>query len=322
MDKICVIIPGKGDHQGFDQCVQSLIDLNYPSMEIIFVDDGLDKRALDILRKYPDAITIINNTAPGPSHARNLAAHSTNADYLAFTDADCIVDRNWLQALKAGFANSPQAVACGGVQQLPQDATRFQQKVYLLMQKIGFITDYMQNCTKIRATEHNPSCNVMYKRDIFVDEGGFAREIWPGEDVEFDYRLRRKNHLLIINPQAVVYHYRPNTLTAFAQMMYRYGKAQGWLVARHGLFRKIHWAPVIGALGCAILALLLLNNAFVFLIIVAVIVITPLVHIRHMWCWLLFWLTIGCWHCGFVTGLFCKSLINQREQNARCNTLQ
>lgn len=61
----------------------------------------------------------------------------------------------------------------------------------------------------------------MYKRDTFLECGGFLDELWPGEDVELDYRLKKKGYHLICNPGAVVYHYRPKKLAVFLAMMYR-----------------------------------------------------------------------------------------------------
>ncbi|MFH1318165.1 MAG: glycosyltransferase family 2 protein, partial [Candidatus Omnitrophota bacterium] len=71
---------------------------------------------------------------------------------------------------------------------------------------------------------------------------------WPGEDVELDYRLKRKGYKMLFNPRAIVYHYKPKNMADFSRMMYRYGEAQGMLVRKYGLFRKIHFIPAFSIL--------------------------------------------------------------------------
>lgn len=88
----------------------------------------------------------------------------------------------------------------------------------------------------------------MYRRDIFLQEGEFLEGLWPEEDVELDYRIRKKGYKIVFNPRAVVYHYRPKTLRSFLKMMHRYGHAQGFLVRRYGIFRKIQILPFVNLL--------------------------------------------------------------------------
>lgn len=244
-DKICIVVPVKDDFDVFRKCVLSLLNLDYKNYEIIIVDDS--EKGVIKESSFPQAIRVINSFGKGPSYARNLAAKNTDAEFLAFTDSDCIVDKNWLKELLSGFKQRPDAVACGGIQKLPQDASEFERKIFLFMKKAGFITDYMRRVKKkdIVEVNHNASCNVMYRRNIFLKEGGFLEGLWPGEDVELDYRLKRKGYKIIFNPEAVVYHYRPKDIKSFSQMMFRYGWSQGFLVRKYGVFRKIHILPFI-----------------------------------------------------------------------------
>lgn len=245
--KICVIVPAKGDSLKLKDSLNSILNLDYLNFEVIVVDDGLSETGLNVLNEFINKVKIIDSRAKGPSYARNLAVNNTDAKYIAFTDSDCAADKNWLKELLEGFKEYPEAAACGGIQKLPFDAAEFEKKVFLVMKKSGFITGYMRKFkqNRIIEVEHNPSCNVMYRKDVFLQEKGFLEGFWPGEDVELDYRLVKKGYKLVFNPKAVVYHYRPKNLKSFLKMMYRYGKAQGFLVKKYGIFRKIHILPFI-----------------------------------------------------------------------------
>jgi len=304
-EKIAVIVPAKASPREIDKCIGSLLNLGYPDLEVILVDDGLEKDALHLLGNFKDKIKVIKSDSRGPSAARNLAAKNTAAEYIAFTDSDCIVDRDWLKELIHGFRDYPQAVSCGGVQGLPQDATNFEKKVFLFMQKSGFISDYVRMTKNIRIREvnHNPSCNVMYKKEVYLKEGGFLEGLWPGEDVEFDYRLKKKGYKLFLNPKAVVYHYKPKNWKSFLRMMYRYGFTQGFLVKRYGIFRKIHLVPVLSMLCLVLLTPLLFSNKiFVFCFIVGAI-LSIWFYFFDFLSFLIFLSGISFWHLGFIAGL-------------------
>ncbi len=264
--KVCVIVPFKEFSDRVEKCLESILDLEYPDFEVIFVDDSKNFLSNSFLKNFKDKIKILNSYGKGPSFARNLAAKSTSAELLAFTDSDCIVSRDWLRELIRGLENIPQSVSCGGRQEIPPDASEFEKKVFLFMKRVGFITDYMKRSTlqEIISTFHNPSCNVMYKREIFIKEGGFLEGLWPGEDVELDYRLRKKGYKLVFNPKAIVYHYRPQNLKAFLKMMYRYGASSGILTKRYGFFRKIQIVPVLFFLNNILFFLSILFNFYLF----------------------------------------------------------
>jgi len=260
-EKVCVIIPGRGRQEKIEKCLSSVTGQGYPELEIIVVDDGLGEDALQVLDKFKDKIKVLKSNRRGPGFSRNLAAKFTDAEFLAFTDSDCIVAKNWIVELMRGFQEAALAASCGGRQELPDDATHFERKAFSFMKKAGFITDYTRKIKDdcIIEVNHNPSCNVMYKRDIFLKEGGFLEGLWPGEDVELDYRIKKTGYLQVFNPRAIVYHYRQKDLKSLLKMMYRYGSAQGFLVKRYGIFRGIQALPF---LSLFILALFLLSLLF------------------------------------------------------------
>lgn len=264
--KIAVIIPSRGNSFYLRKCIESLLETDYPNKEIILVDDNPVGIIKERIGELSDAVKVLNSFGKGPSYARNLAAKATDAEFLAFTDDDCIVSVDWLSKLLAGVEHSPDVVSCGGKQKLPVNATAFEKKVFLFMKKTGFLTDYMRNSKKstVDYVEHNASCNVIYRRDVFLKEEGFLEGFWPGEDVELDYRLREKRHKLVFNPEAVVYHHRSKKLNSFIKMMYRYGKSQGRLFKKYGFFRAIHWVPFYSLFLCVLLLGLFLFSRLVF----------------------------------------------------------
>ncbi|MBN2121426.1 MAG: glycosyltransferase [Candidatus Omnitrophica bacterium] len=299
--RVAVIIPFKGSSPYLQSCLDSILGLDYPNFEAIAVDDGLGQEAKKKLTGYKDKVKVLNSFNKGPSFARNLAAGSTDAEFLAFTDSDCLVDKNWLRELLRGFEEYPGAVACGGVQKLSSEASEFEEKVFRFMKKAGFIIDYMRRAKDeyIIEVDHNASCNVMYRKEPFLKEKGFAKDFWPGEDVELDYRLKKNKMSIIFNPRAIVYHYKPKDSASFVKMMHRYGKAQGVLVRRYGPFRKVQ---VVGLLGLAFLFLGSFKAVFMLLFLVLATCVS-LIYLRDFSLFKLLVLTGLAWELGFITGI-------------------
>ena len=317
-EKIAVVVPAKERQEYIHQCISSILALDYPNFEVIVVDDGLEKTTLDILDKFKHRLKVLQSHSGGPSLARNLATKNTDAEYIAFTDSDCIADKDWLKELSKGFREFPQAAACGGIQKLPQDAADFEKNVFLFMQKAGFISDYIRRAKNEEILEvgHNPSCNVMYKREVFLREEGFLEGLWPGEDVEFDYRLKKKGYKLCLNPKAIVYHYKPKTLKSFLKMMYRYGCAQGFLVRKYGFFRKIHFMPLLGLI---IFFVLLFYKSLQLILVIGLLLLILFFKFNL---YLSFLSTLGfiSWNIGFLKGIvFPNILSNMGNKNKDSN---
>ncbi len=299
---VSIIIPARNAQTTIKKCIDSVLQQSYKNYELIVINDGSTDKTAQILADYPQA-NLLATSGIGPSKARNMAIEQAKGEFAAFTDADCVVDSVWIVELLKGFTNE-KVVSVGGTQKSPVDETEFGKKVQGFLRVFGFISDYMKSGSKLKPTNHNPSCNVMYRKSILVESGGFLAGLWPGEDVELDYRIKRKGRLLMFNPQAVVYHYRPSNLKEFSRMMFNYGQAQGRLVRKYGFFRTIHFVPVFILFSSLLFLWNVISGLSVFILITAVIFVRLLVKTNNPFLMLrLLFETIFAWNLGFLSGL-------------------
>ncbi|MBI4962248.1 MAG: glycosyltransferase [Desulfomonile tiedjei] len=196
------------------------------------------------------SLKVMRVSQGGPSRARNVGVGAASGKLVAFTDADCIVDKNWLTELEKGFTG-PDVAGVGGDQKSPEDETETGRLIQDFLKSIGFMTGYIKTGSRLKETEHNPTCNSMYRKKVLEEVGGFDESLWPGEDVDLDLKIRRRGYKLIFNPEACVGHYRPKTYRDFGRMMRRYGASQWYLVKKYGFFRKLHFVPVALLIGLA-----------------------------------------------------------------------
>jgi GT2 family glycosyltransferase len=224
------------------------------------VDDGSTDATAEVLARHPRSgcFEVVRLPNGGPSRARNQGVERARGELLAFFDSDCHLDPWCVEELALGLDRA-EVASVGGSQRPPADQGTFGNEVQRYFEAVGFMTGYVQDGSEgaIVPTAHNPSCNVLYRRDVFDRLGGFDEGLWPGEDVDLDYRATRAGFCHRFNPRAVIYHYRPASPASLRRMFFSYGRAQMLLVRRYGPFRKLHAAALlaIAALPAVVAAL-------------------------------------------------------------------
>lgn len=110
---VSVIIPVFNDAKRLKICLEALEQQTYPRTlyEVIVIDNGSDndENIEEIIAQFNQAFATSENI-PGSYAARNKGIFLAQGDVIAFTDADCIPARNWIQK---GVINLMQMPNCG-----------------------------------------------------------------------------------------------------------------------------------------------------------------------------------------------------------------
>lgn len=96
------------------RCLSSLRHIEYPSFEILVVDNAPnDDRGREIAREFRAGYVV--EPKIGLSHARNHALACSQSQIIAFIDDDATCDPNWLTALLASFEDPSVAAVTGRI---------------------------------------------------------------------------------------------------------------------------------------------------------------------------------------------------------------
>ncbi len=101
LPRLSVVVAARNEEYGVKQALTSLLDLDYPDYEVIFVDDRSDDRTGDIADRLSagnDRLKVIHvEELPdgwfGKNHASWRGARSARGDVLLFTDGDVVFGR-------------------------------------------------------------------------------------------------------------------------------------------------------------------------------------------------------------------------------------
>jgi GT2 family glycosyltransferase len=144
-------------------------------------------------------VRLAREPRPGPGPARNRGAALARGAILAFLDADCIPEPDWLRAILAGFADPEAALLGGAVQVFPQAESRPNPA-----EAFDLVYGFRQRW-QIARHGFAATANLAVRRAVFEAVGPFAG-IDVAEDLDWGMRARAMGFPTRFAPAAVVRH--------------------------------------------------------------------------------------------------------------------
>ncbi len=202
--QVSVIIPSFKSSRTLSRCLRALQQQETSARyEIIVIDSSPDDSAERIANEFPEIMLIRSGDRLYPGGARNLGISHASGDILAFTDADCIADRCWIEAIVQ--AHQGEAAVIGGtVANANPDNT------------VGwgyYFTEFNQWSPGAPAGEVGeiPTCCLSMKRAAY-DRWGPFREQGYCSDTLFHWRRATDHEFPLLEPAIRVAHINPGGL--------------------------------------------------------------------------------------------------------------
>jgi glycosyltransferase involved in cell wall biosynthesis len=178
--KVSVIIPIKNESGRMEGLLRSLPVQSCPA-EIIFVDDRssdespekLDQFAKNAQRQGIDCRIITLTENPGPNHkqyALSMGIAQALGDYFLFTDGDCEVPPNWINAMLCQIHNEKTGVVIGPVLKKKQGKGFF-----YLYQCFDHVIryNYLIGSTGLGAAGGGFGNNMIISKKVLEEVGGY-----------------------------------------------------------------------------------------------------------------------------------------------------
>ncbi|HNQ87795.1 MAG TPA: glycosyltransferase [Verrucomicrobiota bacterium] len=225
--RVSVVVACYNGARTIPACLESLGRLNYPDYEVIVVDDGSTDDTPGIVERAPGVRSVRHERNLGLSVARNTGIAAASGEIIAFTDADCRADEDWLHYLVGDLADGA-FVGVGGPNFMPPEDTDV---AAVVLASPGGPTHVMLTD---RVAEHLPGCNMAFWRWALDDVGGFDPVFRrAGDDVDLCWRLQERGHQIGFSPAAFVWHHRRSTVGDYLRQQQGYGEAEAMLLRKH-----------------------------------------------------------------------------------------
>jgi GT2 family glycosyltransferase len=236
---VSVVIPVRN---GADSIVPLLDSLSGQTLaadrfEVIVVDNDSSDGTAAVARAC--GATVVDEPIANRSRARNAGAAAASADLIAFTDADCVADRRWLEALLASADTAP-LVAGEVVVSTSEPPNR--------IERFESLWRFGQE-SWVREQGWAATANLLVGKEAFEAIGGFD-PTWRhiGEDVDFCLRAARAGFELGWCGDAVVSHFAESRLKPMLKRSFLHGYSVNQAYYRLGRgFRA--WRHPRGALS-------------------------------------------------------------------------
>jgi cellulose synthase/poly-beta-1,6-N-acetylglucosamine synthase-like glycosyltransferase len=220
---VSIIIPVKNEERILGRCLESIGHLEYPKhrLEVIVADSLSNDRSREIAQQH--GARVVPNRKQTVVSGRNCGLASAQGEFIAFTDADCIVRRDWLKAGLNAFQHEGIA-GVGGVTLFPDDATAFQKAVNVLFLMAGFAgsTAHRQSVRSAHYVNDIPGCNAIYRRSALEKVMPLDESLLTAEDVWLNWLLSRNGFRHVVAENMVLWHHRRSRPRTFFRQMYRF----------------------------------------------------------------------------------------------------
>jgi GT2 family glycosyltransferase len=223
-------------------CIDSVLQTEYPSFEVLVVDNAPRSNATwDMLaERYPadPRVRYLLEPTPGASAGRNYGLRAATGEVVAFLDDDVLVDRLWLRSLVLGFQAAP-GVACVTGLIVPAELETPAQA--WIEEFGGFDKGYQRQIFDLRefappdslypyaVGKFGSGANAAFDPAVLRSVGGFDTALGPatpargGEDIDAFLQIILAGYRLVYEPRSLVRHHHRRDYADLRRTIQGYG---------------------------------------------------------------------------------------------------
>lgn len=200
--KVSVIVPTYCDAEQLELCLkalehQTLASQNY---EVIVVNNNVNDNLEPLIARFSKAILVVE-PKPGSYSARNAGLDIASGEIIAFTDADCIPEPDWLEKGRARLVATPNCgLVAGNIRLFYRDPDapnpcELYEQLFAFPQKRFLEQDH-----------YGATANVFTYRKVIDDVGGFDSELKSGGDLHWGQKVYAAGYAMVYAPEVCINH--------------------------------------------------------------------------------------------------------------------
>jgi len=236
---VSIIVPAYNEEVTAIKTIQSLLKLEYPNFEIIFVDDGSKDKTFEIVNEaygHHPSVRVLTKPNGGKASALNFGITHAQYDYAVCIDADTLLKNDAIYHLMTYFTDEEIGAVAGTVKVGNETnmITRWQSIEYITAQNMDRRAfDLINSITVV------PGAIGAFRRSAIFKAGGFTSDTLA-EDCDLTMRILKQGFIVKNCAEAIAYTEAPETLSALLKQRFRwsFGVIQSFWKNRDALFNK------------------------------------------------------------------------------------
>lgn len=219
--EVSIIIVNYNGEKVIEPCLRSVLGSNYPSFEIILVDNASTDLSLDLVKNRfgdNDRIKIVHNVENlGFTGGNNIGVKYASGQFIVLLSNDTEVDASWLTHLVKILKSDPSIAIVQSLLLLYHDRHKVEGGLSNL-DLLGYGTE--RAFAEDRGTYHEIAdifyangASMAINRNALMKASSFPHIFDEDyfmyyEDVDLCWRLRLAGYRVVIAPNSVVYHHK------------------------------------------------------------------------------------------------------------------
>ncbi|MBK8099805.1 MAG: glycosyltransferase family 2 protein [Planctomycetes bacterium] len=210
---VTAVVIGYNSKDIVGPCLQTLLDQDYPNLEVVVVDNASKDGTADFIRQnFPTIKLIASSENLGFAEGNNLVFRTSKAKYVVLLNQDAYARRNWVTELVRA-AEVDDKIASVGSKMLFYRCPTLLNSTAIEINEAGWGWD-----RQVGEKDEDPSptpemvfggCGgaVLYRKSALDEVGGFDPAFFMYyEDTDLAWRLRLAGYTNLYAPLAVVRH--------------------------------------------------------------------------------------------------------------------
>lgn len=212
---VSVVVPVYNGADYIGETLESILNQDFKSYELVIVDDGSTDNSLEIIKNNLSKSNIQNKVITqenkGVSNARNVGVENSSGKYVIFVDDDDIIASNHISCLFENIRDNDGSFT--EMLKITEDGEIIDmQELYLAISSKSKISS--KDLIKLELKMEIPFsfCQIMYKKELLKEK--FNEDFLYGEDTDFALRnLTYMDYLGICPEPTYFYRQRENSAT-------------------------------------------------------------------------------------------------------------
>jgi GT2 family glycosyltransferase len=258
LQRVSIVVTAKNEEKNISELLDSIEKfVNVEETEVVVVDGGSTDKTVNVISQYPfvKLVTSQSNISKG----RNLGVANSTGGIIVFTDADCVVDEDWIRNILRYFKMDSEIGVVGGPY-IPFDQHGLIAK-YLGM----YVGTYFPADSGFVTHQCIGTGNAAYRRKAIEEAGGFDERLDIGEDIDLNLRINNLGYKLFFAKDVKVYHKYRTSLKEASRWAFNHGAASTTYNKITKEYRKLFF-PYTRSLfivfGAILVASIILRNLF------------------------------------------------------------